>query len=322
MQKSYVVLVLASCLVLSYYVSYCKETKVVDGSAQRGMQSNKKIHTTEPVLGSIVAHDGIALAYACYVPEHPHAVLVFYHGSGAHSLAGYTYMAEQLAQAYNIATFLFDIRGHGRSEGPRGDAPSVDAMWHDVCTALTFVQERYKVPVFLGGHSGGAGMLVNYAAWSASKQPAGYVLVAPMLGRHAHVVRERQTKSKKPFAQVNYMALAIHEITQGLFAGRWHGVTFNYPQQLVSDKGFVKDYTVNMVQTMHPYDPSGSFMSITVPTLVCVADHDELFDAAKMDKFFEPLVCANKYITVKHLDAHHLTVLGAVHDAIGEFLVY
>lgn len=320
MQKSSALLALVGILVLSYYANYCNDSNQ-DG-VQRGMQSNKKVHNTQPCLGSIAAHDGVTLAYACYIPEHPHSALVFYHGSGAHSLAGYTYMAEQLAQQYSIATFLFDIRGHGRSGGPRGDAPSIDTMWHDVRIALTFVQEQYNVPVFLGGHSGGAGMLVNYASWSAAKQPVGYILVAPMLGRHAHVVRAHQTKSKKPFAQVNYIALAINEMTQGLLAGRWHAVSFNYPQQLVDEKGFVKDYTVNMVQTMHPSDPAGSLVGIKVPVLVCIADHDELFDATKMDRFFQPIVLANQRIKVKHIDAHHLTVLGTVHDAIGEFVVH
>lgn len=318
MKRSCIALLFLRLLMICYYAphSSCQQQETT-----KGMQSNKKVHEMEPSLGMIQSHDGIALAYACYVPEQPQAALIFYHGSGAHSLAGYTYMAEQLSKQYNIATFLCDIRGHGRSEGPRGDGPSVDAMWRDVCTALTYVQTCHSnIPVYLGGHSAGAGMLVNYASWQHSKQPAGYVLVAPMLGKHARVVRDKQAKSKTPFVQVNYIALAIHEMTQGLFAGRWHGVTFNYPEQLVTEKGFVKDYTVNMVQTMHPHDPVSSLSNIQVPTLICIADHDELFDATKMDRFFEPIAQCNHHLRVQHVDAYHLTVLGDVHDAIGGFI--
>ncbi|MEC0174123.1 hypothetical protein P4H83_04455 [Paenibacillus favisporus] len=49
-------------------------------------------------------------------------MVLFYHGSGANSGAGYEPIGEQLSQNYGIAAFLPDIRGHGLSDGPRGDA--------------------------------------------------------------------------------------------------------------------------------------------------------------------------------------------------------
>lgn len=317
---------------LLYYVQHscCKikqlsvaiqEEKEKSNSTKK-MRTNKKQASVEPVLGSIQATDEITLGFACYVPEHPQYALLFYHGGGAHGLAGYGYMAEQLATKYNIATYLFDMRGHGRSGGPRGDAPHSYTLWKDVDTAFSFVENEHPhIPIFIGGHSSGAGMLINYALWSHEKQPAGYLFVAPMLGRYAHTNRDHIQKptNKRPFAEINSFALLLHQITGGLLAGGWRAVHFNYSDDLINNFGFVSDYTVNMAQAMHPNDPYRSLSRIKVPAYIFVADEDELFDPVKMDRFLSPITKINPHLHMVHIkDAYHLAILGDVHDYIGK----
>ena len=70
------------------------------------------------------ASDDIALAYRAYLPAEPTAVVVFYHGGGAHSGAGYAHLAAGLRDGPQVAVYTPDIRGHGESAGERGDAPS------------------------------------------------------------------------------------------------------------------------------------------------------------------------------------------------------
>ncbi len=288
----------------------------------KGMKPNKKEPTQAPTLGAIRASDGTTLAYNCYVPDVPTAALIFYHGSGANSQAGYLYMAEQLAKYYNVATYLFDIRGHGTSGGARGDAPSSATVWSDVRDALDYVQQTHKeLPIFLGGHSGGAGMLMNYAVWQAAEQPDGYLFVAPMLGRDAGVVREREREKKndRPFVELHRFSLLMHYITGGLIGGHWTAVTFNYPEHLVKERGFVTAYTVNMLGAIHPHHVQQRLSSLQVPTWIFVADQDELFDPHKIDAFLAPAVESNNYVHVVHLpEAFHLTILGQVHDQLGQ----
>jgi len=287
----------------------------------RGMKTNKKTHTQEPTLGVIKAHDGIDLAYACYVPQIPCASLLLYHGSGVNGLAGYTYMAEQLALKYNIATYLFDMRGHGRSGGLRGHVTDPADIWHDVRTAMEYVQAGSpQLPIFLGGHSGGASMLLNYQLWQNKKDPQGYFFIAPAFGPQAGVNRTRITKNikRRPFVEINHWVLLMHYLTGGYIAGDWCAATFNYPDHLVANRGFITSYTANMVSALAPRDAVRSLQQISVPLHIYIADQDELFDPVKTDCFLETIVQGNKNITTMHLpDAHHLTILGCVHDFIG-----
>lgn len=293
-----------------------------DQQLVRGMKANKKEPECAPTLGSMKASDGTTLAYGCYVPDCPQAALIFYHGSGVNGHAGYTYMAERLSKQYNIATYLFDIRGHGRSDGPRGDAPSAVTIWSDVCNALHYVQAQHKdIPIFLGGHSGGAGMLLNYAVWQGAEQPDGYLFVAPMLGRDAYVVKDREKKSDRPFVELHRFALLVYYVSRGLFGGHWQAVTFNYPEHLVKERGFVTKYTVNMLEAMHPYNVEQRLSLLQIPTWIFVADQDELFDPHKIDRFLEPVLQSNNNIHVIHLpDAYHLTILGEIHDQLGSVM--
>jgi acylglycerol lipase len=312
-------LLLSACLFLyNLHAVYNHQLDDQHDVTVKGMKPNKKEPEYLPAAGSIKASDQTILAYVSYVPDNPKAALIFYHGSGANSEAGYPYMAEQLSKKYNVAAYLFDIRGHGRSGGPRGDAPSSAAIWSDVSNASHFVREKHNgIPLFLGGHSSGAGMLINYAAWAQAEQPDGYVFVAPMLGRDAGVVREREKKSDCPFVEVYRFSLLVHYITGGLIGGHWTAVTFAYPEHLVKERGFVTAYTVNMLGAMHPEQVQKRLLLSQVPTWIFIADQDELFDPEKIDRFLEPVLQKNNNIHAIHLtDAHHLTILGEVHDEI------
>ena len=63
----------------------------------------------------LAATDGVRFAYRAFVPGKPVAIVIFYHGSGANSGAGYVPIGEALSERYDIATLLPDIRGHGLS---------------------------------------------------------------------------------------------------------------------------------------------------------------------------------------------------------------
>lgn len=319
MKKFSIALLTVSFISLAYY-RHVKAPQLQQSKEVHSLlKGNKKKPDREPLLGTIAASDGEQLAYGAYLPKSPEAALVFYHGSGAHGGAGYTYMAEQLGEKSNIATYLFDMRGHGRSGGPRGHTPTDYQIWQDVRTAYEFVQQTYQnIPVFLGGHSGGAGMLLNYADWSDHKEPAGYMLVTPFLGKDVDIFREREKKSERPFARVNRLALFVHYISCGFFGGNWTAVQFSYPDHLIYERNFVNAYTVNMINALNVRVPLATLQEMLVPTYIFIADKDELFDPIKMDQVLSSSVQANKLIHTTHLEcALHLTVLGEVDDHIG-----
>ena len=78
----------------------------------------------------------------------PVSVLIF-HGITAHSGPYGPVIAEQLARA-GFAVFGMDLRGHGLSDGKRGDYPSTERWEKDLAETVAFVKSRSAKLVVLG----------------------------------------------------------------------------------------------------------------------------------------------------------------------------
>jgi acylglycerol lipase len=107
--------------------------------------------------------DRIDMASRGWTPEgKPKAVVALVHGHGEH-VGRYAHVAAALtAQGYVLMGF--DLRGHGKSGGPRGHTPSYAALMDDIAAFLDQVEERYPgLPRFLYGHSLGGNLVINYA---------------------------------------------------------------------------------------------------------------------------------------------------------------
>lgn len=79
------------------------------------------------------------------------AVLIL-HGITAHS-EPYDFLGRSLSEN-GFATFGLDLRGHGLSDGKRGDYPSKERFTKDLCETIVFLREMYPKIVLLG-HSMG-----------------------------------------------------------------------------------------------------------------------------------------------------------------------
>ena len=122
---------------------------------------------------------GATLHTRQWEPDGPvRAVVVLVHGLGEHS-GRYGHVAARLTGAgYAVASF--DLRGHGASDGRRGDTRFADAFG-DIDVVLTRAAERWPGrPAFLYGHSLG-GLLV--VAYTLDRRPAvaGVVATGPAL---------------------------------------------------------------------------------------------------------------------------------------------
>jgi len=125
------------------------------------------------------------------------AVVCLVHGVGEHS-GRYAHVAEAFAKE-GYALFAADLRGHGKSEGLKGHADSIETLMNDVDVLLKQAKIRYPgLSVFLYGHSLGGilalhyglkrkpdlkGMLVTSPALHSSLEQQPYkVLAAKILG--------------------------------------------------------------------------------------------------------------------------------------------
>jgi alpha-beta hydrolase superfamily lysophospholipase len=107
--------------------------------------------------------DGIYLYAQAWEPEtDPAAVICLVHGLGEHS-GRYGHVAQHLV-GNEFAVLAFDLRGHGRSAGQLGHAPSFDACMDDIDLLLKNAGDQYPgKPRFLYGHSLGGMQVLNYA---------------------------------------------------------------------------------------------------------------------------------------------------------------
>jgi alpha-beta hydrolase superfamily lysophospholipase len=93
----------------------------------------------------------------------PKAIIALIHGLGEHT-DRYGHVGEAFTRA-GLALAGFDLRGHGRSGGPRGHFPSLQAVMRDISEFFTFLHGRYPqdLPFFLYGHSLGGLLTLAYA---------------------------------------------------------------------------------------------------------------------------------------------------------------
>ena len=107
--------------------------------------------------------------------DSPKAVLFIVHGLGEH-LGRYEEMANFFIKK-QIAVFAFDHRGHGRSEGKKGHAESIDQFVEDVEYALMQCRSLYlEIPIFLFGHSMGGQIVASYLDKVKSKEILGAII--------------------------------------------------------------------------------------------------------------------------------------------------
>ena len=109
--------------------------------------------------------DGLELYIQGWEPDGKLAAVVcLVHGLGEHS-GRYVHVADFLTKS-GYALFAFDLRGHGRSQGPRGHSPSFEAYMEDIGLLIQEAEQRYPGrPLFLYGHSLGGLLVLNYVLW-------------------------------------------------------------------------------------------------------------------------------------------------------------
>ncbi len=104
------------------------------------------------VEGFLFAKDGTKLFTRQWEPSDPKAMCLLVHGLGEHS-GRYKGLAEQLS-SQGFCVWAFDYRGHGRSQGRRGDCSSLDQFVEDLHRVVERSEREHpNLARFLIGHS-------------------------------------------------------------------------------------------------------------------------------------------------------------------------
>jgi len=227
----------------------------------------------------------------------PKAVICLVHGLGEHA-GRYAHVAEAFGKEGYIL-FGADLRGHGRSGGPRGHISSIEDFMQDIDVLFEQARLRYPgLPLFLYGHSLGGIQVLHYGL---TRKPNVKGVIATSSGLHTAI--EAQAV-KVMMAKVLGSLLPTVAIASGLdpkTISRDEKVVQTYLKDpLVHDKislGFGK---VMIGVTTWTLAHAGEF---SLPLLLMHGKADELAFPSSSTEFAAPL--KDKCTLVLWEDAYH-----------------
>ncbi len=130
-------------------------------------------------MAPLITADGLHLARVVWpASERPRGTVLIVHGLGEHA-ERYVRLAADLATA-GWAVQAFDQRGHGASEGARGDIATPTSLQDDLALLLdTLNDERAPRPLVLLGHSMGGTVAASLLADGRGDGVEALVLSSP-----------------------------------------------------------------------------------------------------------------------------------------------
>jgi acylglycerol lipase len=226
------------------------------------------------------------------VPAKQDIAVLLFHGITAHS--GAYDMAGKPISAGGYTTFGLDYRGHGLSDGNRGDSPNKERWIADLAEAVKYVKGRGFPKVIILGHSLGVASAIC-AANAVPDEISGLILLSG-----AYEGKKGLTKPPTFFQKSEIIASSIFRPSHQAVEYYREGMTGSL------DPLFNFSYTLRFL-TMIDVRQLRLPKNMNIPVLVGVGDKDELFDVDKVREFYD-LIPGNKKEFLIMKDATHAKI--------------
>ncbi|BCA94750.1 alpha/beta hydrolase [Legionella antarctica] len=267
---------------------------------------------------SYKASDGISMSYFKIESEVSNKILLFIHCGGGHVNESYLRMASEINK-HRITCYLMDLRGHGLSEGKRGDSPNELQLFDDIKKMLeVMVQENPNAPVLIGGHSISAGLLLNfYNHYDHSLRIHSFYFVAPNFGRYSNTYR---IYKKDLFVKsVNWFKLLAYRWSDGKYYKNDYVVKLRVSKQMLEvDPLIVNRYTNAMVHALTPERPVEYITNLDIPFNVIIGGKDVLFSIKSLKRFCSKSQLLNQFVIVPELN--HFSIIKSVPDLFPDMM--
>jgi alpha-beta hydrolase superfamily lysophospholipase len=242
-------------------------------------------------------------------------VALFLHGIGMHGepyraiAAGFT--------SRNVPFVVPDLRGHGRSEGTRGELALPHVLRADIGAVIDAIGKRYPdAPVVLLGDSMGGVIATDYA-WRGEKRLAGLALMVPAFGLNSSQWRKpggdfRKLVTSGRISLATEAKMRPSTQSDGFLKAR-------LADKLALDEvKFSYLTTIAEMQTEWPRSAAG----INVPLFVCVGGKDHVIDNALVGRFFDRAATPKEDKTWRKAEGAYHTVCWdpATPDLIAELV--
>lgn len=267
------------------------------------------------------------LAYREILPTSFNTILVFIHGTAAQSKL-YLPLADTLRH-YGIATALLDLRGHGLSEGRRGDAKNTTALARDIKLFLDTLRAKFpEKKIVLGGHSLGAGACLKYISFFYDRPllyrpPDALLLMSGgFYPNPKRTPEKRKAQSEGAFAKVDAFQslLLIPDLLLDLHPRAFEILLpdDSLVQRAVSNNLLTTRYALTFFLAAFPTDIMEAYRNVRFPTLLVIGKHDELLRVSDAEYTLSRLPTKEKSLIVS--DANHIDIIWRSAFAIATWL--
>jgi alpha-beta hydrolase superfamily lysophospholipase len=228
------------------------------------------------------------------------AVLIF-HGftaySGAYNMAGVP------ISGGGFTTFGLDYRGHGLSDGNRGDAPSKERWIADLAESVKYIKSLGFSKVIVLGHSLGVASAICVTD-AIPNEISGLVLLSG-----AYEGRKGLSTPPTFFEKAKILASAIFRPSYPAVEYYRKGMT------VTKDSLFNFRYTLRYM-TMLDVKQLRLPKDLNIPVLVGVGDKDELFELDKVKDFYDSIPGNQKEFLVMKNATHARIPLESWEDVV------
>jgi alpha-beta hydrolase superfamily lysophospholipase len=114
------------------------------------------------IAAHVITADGLRLHCQSWALPSARGSVLLVHGLGEH-IGRYAPLAARL-NAWGWQVAGFDLRGHGRSEGPRGGLADDDGLLRDLAQVVDATRSAWPGPLVLLGHSMGGLVAARFVA--------------------------------------------------------------------------------------------------------------------------------------------------------------
>jgi acylglycerol lipase len=227
------------------------------------------------------------------------AILVF-HGITTYSGPYGKLLAEELARAsFNV--FGMDLRGHGMSDGTRGDYPSEERLSKDLCETIAFLKGSFSKVVVLG-HSLGVLSAVIAVNSCAGNVDGLILLSAGRKIRPGAFVKPSASAALKTLLGITlFPGSPLIEYNRRGMLGRDDPLfNFHYTARFYAAVYGRSAWSVVRMLGKNEIDSPNLVVSgrLDIPLLVGVGDRDEIFPVDSARALFEGIECSGKEFIV------------------------
>lgn len=256
--------------------------------------------TPQPFESYFKSHDHHRLYYQVFKPQKTKGLLLFVHGLNEHSGRYSNPVHFFLKKGYTI--YLFDHRGHGKSDGQRSYVNDFETYLKDLDEFTLFVAQKEKrKKMFMVGHSMGGQIVLNYLGKCEN-------LLSGFITSSANIEMAMPVPWVKKFLALHlsrfFPTLSLTNEIDPKWISRDSSVVRAYKSDPLVSKNITVKLASEIIRNQERLMPLAS--RIRIPALMMHAGDDRICSPRGSEQFFEKLSSKDKTLIIYDKFYHEL----------------